>query len=46
MYLNRIFLANSADPDQPAPRGAVSPGSTLFLNYFINHAMTKLYIKI
>ena len=26
----RLLLANSADPDQTAPRGAVWSGSTLF----------------
>ena len=30
MFLDRLVWANSADPDQTAPRGAVSSGSSLF----------------
>ena len=29
-FSDRYAWANSADPDQTAPRGAVSSGSTLF----------------
>ena len=29
-FLDRYALANSEDPDQTAPRGAVWSGSTLF----------------
>ena len=32
-FSDRYALANSADPDQTAPRGAVWSGSTLFASF-------------
>ena len=37
-------MANSVDPDQPAPIGAVCSGSTLFAS-ILNHLQQKLTDK-
>ena len=34
-FADRLICANSADPDQTAPRGAVWAGSSLFATPFL-----------
>ena len=36
------WMANSVDPDQTAPRGAVWPGSTLFAQAYLSKNLGSL----
>ena len=46
LFLHTDIQANSVDPDQTAPRGAVCPGSTLFakMTFKITKQMTIVVI--